>query len=179
MNQDFYKSAENLEKATAPGDKIDASLDAETASLREGWLALGKLLETAEAETQGPPVLHYSNIEDSPRRRWQFGLKQMVVLAALAASLLIAAAAGLSLLRNDKEIIKQTTEAEIARHDAKLQESIVNNGLDWDDSLDTEIAAAGSEMQRIQTDWYASTDSAAAIYYRLNAIQQDLNENTL
>jgi hypothetical protein len=34
-----------LERATAPGDDMPADLDPETASLREGWLALGELLE--------------------------------------------------------------------------------------------------------------------------------------
>jgi hypothetical protein len=73
-----------LERATAPGDDMPADLDAETSSLREGWLALGKLLEDAHSASEKP----LDNWQVAPRRmerRWS-----LVPVIAVAAMLLIA-----------------------------------------------------------------------------------------
>jgi hypothetical protein len=49
VNDEMRELQARLEKATArPGDGQD-DLDAETAALREGWLALGQVLDSAEA----------------------------------------------------------------------------------------------------------------------------------
>lgn len=45
MNEEPNKLREIVERATAPGKRIPGDLDAETASLRRGWLELGRLIE--------------------------------------------------------------------------------------------------------------------------------------
>ncbi len=198
MNKDIYQFEDNLEKATAAGGATDESLDPETAALRETWLAFGKLLEAAQADVPGPPELQYARVEASSPRRPPLGVKTMAALTVLAASLLVAAVVGLLLLQSeavsvDKSLeIAQTEQSggqpaaqpqvlpqPMVVEDSEGKNATNNDELDWDDSLDTEIAAAGTEILRIQADRYASSNSSTAIYYRLNAIQQELNDNTL
>lgn len=49
MNDEMRALQARLEKATARGGAGGSDLDAETAALREGWLALGQIIENAEA----------------------------------------------------------------------------------------------------------------------------------
>ena len=91
MKEDTKKIEEQLEKATAPGDTLDAALDAETKSLREGWLALGQLIEAVQPPSAGPPELQYPTQAAPIQRRKLLGRKTLAALAALAASLVVAA----------------------------------------------------------------------------------------
>ena len=95
MKNDLETSLRSLEEATAAGDRPADRLDAETASLREAWLAFGEMLEAAQ-----PPRLRYFSplpLGEGPgvraalrvrRRRW----RRLLAAGLLAASLLIAVA---------------------------------------------------------------------------------------
>ena len=80
MNEDTKKLEEQLERATAEGGRMDDSLDAETAALREGWLALDRLIETAQTASGGPPDLQLPVV--AARRRTTVGQKTLAGLAA-------------------------------------------------------------------------------------------------
>ena len=175
MSEDIKKIEEQLEKATASDDTLDAALDAETTSLREGWLALGQLIEAARPPSTRPPELQYPTQAALLQQRKLLGLKSLATLAALAASLVVAAIVTLSLVEDQADAVKdrpEITQVERSSTDA-------DDVLAWDCSLDTEIAAAGQEMLRIQADSYASYDTASALYYRIQQMQQDLSDNTL
>ena len=193
MNEDTKKLEEQLEKATAEGDRMDGSLDAETVALREGWLALGRLIETAQPARDASPALQYPAETVPARCRKPVGLKTLAGLATLAAALLVAAIATLSFVEDRPDAV--TARPEIAQDERGGKQSTLpvlaqdapkqKNGTDaddvlaWDSSLDTEIATAGQEMLRIQADWYASDDTASSIYYRMEQMRQELNNNTL
>ena len=203
MSEETKKLEEQLEKATAPGDTIDASLDAETTSLREGWLALGQLIEAAQPTSArpplaGPPELQYPAQPAPTPRRKLAGPKTLAALAALAASLLVAALLTWSFVGGlfvngpqDQQIVQdqqneapapatiEKVPAPVLVQDEQKSSDSAGDDLDWDAPLDGEIAAAGQEMLRIQSDWYASDDTSSAIYYRMQQMRQDLNDNTL
>ncbi len=85
MNDESKRLQEILERATASGDQMPADLDAETSSLREGWLALGKLLEDAQVASGQSLDRWQVTLRPAPQR-WR-----LAVVAAVAASLLVAA----------------------------------------------------------------------------------------
>ena len=189
MNEDIKILEEQLEKATAEGDRIDAALDAETVALREGWLALGRLIETAQHASGGPPDLQYPAEVAPARRRKGVGLKTLAGLATLAAALLVAAIVTVSFVQDSPDAAKDQPEIAqderggkqpvLAKDTPKLGGADADDVLAWDSSLDTEIAAAGQEMLRIRADWYASADTSSSIYYRMEQMRQELNDNTL
>ena len=198
MSNDTNKLVEQLEKATAPGNAFDATLDADTRSLREGWLALDQLIEAAQPASACPPVVQYPTQAIASKRHGLVGTKTLSAAAVLAASLLVAALVTWSLVerlpndgRQNQEIVKdQPNEAQSPSAVEKAQEPVLvkdqqspsgssGDDFDWDASLDSEIAAAGQEMLRIQSDWYASDDTSSAIYYRMQQMQQDLGGNAL
>ena len=192
MNEDTKKLEQQMERATAAGDRIDDTLDAETASLREGWLALGKLIEAAQKETAGPPELQYPAESEPSHRKKIVGPKVLAAIATVAVSLLVAAVATLSFVANRPDAVTDGPEIARAKHDVspanvstELVQSQNQNGgahvdeFAWDSALDEEIAAAGQKMQRIQADWYASSDASSSIYHRMEQMRLELNDNTL
>ncbi len=175
MREDIEKIEEQLEKATASGDTIDAGLDAEATSLREGWLALGQLIEAAQPSSAGPPELQYPTQAAPLQRRKLIGRKTLATLAVLAASLLVAAIVTLSLVEDQADAVKDRPQIT----QVKRSTTDTDDVLAWDCSLDTEITAAGQEMLRIQADRYALDDTSSALYYRIQQMRQDLSDNTL
>ena len=77
MNDETRKLEEMLERATAPGDQMPGDLDAETSSLREGWLALSKLLEDAQVGSEQPLNRWQVTLRPSPRR-WRLAVAVVV-----------------------------------------------------------------------------------------------------
>ena len=169
MNDETRRLQEMLERATALGDEVPEDLDAETASLREGWLAFGKLLTDAQPAAGEA----WENWQVTPRpvqRRRSLGLA-----LAVAASLLIAA--GLTTayrllegssgvlpnpptIAQDNRVPAGTVEespAAIPQPDAEtrqdLQIAAVPDQLEWDDSLDKQITAVAQAAALAREDW--------------------------
>ena len=191
MSEDFEKLEERLEHATAPGDAIDDSLDAETRSLREGWLALDELIEAAQPPDGAPPRLRYPVQAASVEKQKPAFWKTPAVLEVLAASLLVAAWAVWSLVdgQDDQKIAKDQNQDQLQIPIDNVQPVLVKDEqtpgnrvadeFDWDSPIDTEIAAAGQKMLSIKADWYASADTTAAVYYNMQQMQDDLGGDTL
>lgn len=79
-----------LEQATAADLPVDLPLDAESASLREGWLALEQLLRAAEPVGELPPMPCELSKPPITGARWT-PARIAATLAASAAALLIGA----------------------------------------------------------------------------------------
>ena len=193
MSDETKILAEQLEKATAPGNIVDDTLDAETKALREGWLALDQLIEATQPSETELPELQFP-MQPQPATKSKLAVaKKLAALATLAASLLAAALLTWSFVdgRQDEKIVKnqsnetqtpspiEEVSAPVLVQDEQKPSDTAADELDWDAPLDNEIAAAGQEMLRIQSDWYASDDTSSAVYYRMQQMQQDLSDNTL
>jgi HAMP domain-containing protein len=161
MNDQEKNLRDIVERATAAGDDLPHDLDAETASLRDGWLQLGRLIEqdvqsggahvgnrTSERVDRALPDSR-SPLSNSRRRppAWLFWI------AACAASLLVAAGvvfawrslggphqprANLQQIVASKDPAKQPTEAVVVPTPAPSP-AIQN---------DSHLAATGEHSQR-------------------------------
>jgi len=189
MNDETKRLQEMLERATAPGEQMPGDLDAETSSLREGWLALGKLLEDAQSAPGQPLDRWQVTLRPAPQR-WR-----LAAVAAVAASLLIAAGLTLAyrlldgsnagqpsapMLAHDKS---PTTDDRSPTTDHRSpitdHRSPTTSDLAWDDSLDDEITAAAQAAAWVQQDWYARAGGVSAIERGLDEIKKDIEDGTL
>lgn len=195
MNDETKKRQEMLERATAPSHEVPEDLDAETASLREGWLAFGRLLTEAQPAAGEP----WENWKVTPRpvqRRRFLGLA-----IAVAASLLIAA--GLTMayrlrdgssevlpnpptIAQDNRVPAGTVEeapAAIPQPEAEvrqdLQIAVVPDELEWDDSLDEQITTVAQAAALAREDWYAQAGTFNVIGRGLDEIRKDIEDGTL
>jgi len=191
MNEETRRLQELLERATAPGNQMSDDLDAETSSLREGWLALSKLLEDARVAPDQPLDRWQVTLRPAAQRRW------FAVAAALAASLLIAAGLTLAYRLLERSDIMAPSAPRLAQDGRPLAEplavapeavakttnadarSSVADGLTWDDPLDDEITAVAQAAAWVQQDWYAQTGGLGAIERGLDQIQKDIEDGTL
>ncbi len=198
MNDESRRLQEMLERATAPGDEMPADLDDETSSLREGWLALGKLLKDAQFASDKPLDRWQVTPRPAPQRwRW-------AVAAAIAASLLIAAGLtlGYRLLDGSNAVQPGTpqlaqdnqpaTGARVDTSEAVVQaaepqprspnpepRTLNPDYLAWDDSLDDELTVVAQAAALAQEDWYARAGGLSAIERGLDQIKKDIEDGTL
>jgi len=187
VSEDPNKLRRQLERATAAEDSPDA-LDAETASLREGWLALGQLLEAAERESTEP----FEWKRPPPRlrqNRWK-----LAGVAALAASLLIGLTVAWSLVRKGPPNGSTATPGEVTSPEEKeslptpdldepklaVDEPTLEDELDWDDDpLDRQLASVGEEIVRIQQDWDSVDNAFEPVWHGLEQMAEDIDGETL
>jgi len=174
---DDQRLHEMLEKATAPGSDLPVSLDAETASLREAWLALGRTLDAAEAAAGPPRELVKLTPPTPPGRQ----LLPPATIFALAASLLVAAT--IALLGNRGPKVADRTAPQRGNQTAPLKtevevptESQNLTYWEWDEQVDTEIenVARGANWRAD----YVSTFSMAysALGEDIVRIEEDIND---
>ena len=171
MNDETKNLQRQLEEATAAADAVDASLDAETASLRESWLAFGELLDTAAEPTVEPPEMPRLPRRAVVPRRW------LVVSAALVASLLIAISLIISAMGPE-----QTAKPEIdapPQVDPPSRAELVADELQWDDTLDEQIALAGWRMVHVQGDCYQLDGSFSILRDGIEQMEEDMDKSTL
>jgi len=184
-----------LQQATAPEcpspELMDTELiDAETASLREGWLALGQLIEAAQPMSDASalegllPSPQAAPCKASPR--WKASLA-----AALAASLVIGATLAWNFMSKRTEIPSLPTR-DIAVEDTEREapqplpiveeNAVAENPIDelqWDDSLDDQLALVSREIMRIEGDWDCLDDAFSPAWEGIDQIEQDIEEDTL
>jgi hypothetical protein len=195
VNDETRRLQEILERATAPGDQVPEDLDAETAALREGWLAFGKLLAEAPP-TAGEPWENWKVALRPVQRGRSLGLA-----LAVAASLLIAVGLTIAyrlhddssgiqpnppaIARDDRvpaEIVEQTPGA-MAQPETEVQQDLqtadVSDELEWDDSLDEQITTLAQAAAFVHDDWYAQAGKLNAIGRGLDEIKKDIEDGTL
>ena len=182
MNDRTHELERRLQQATAPEGPPDksmdtASMDAETASLREGWLAFGQLLEAAQ------PMSDASALEEllpSPQAapgkassRWKASLA-----AALAASLVIGATLAWNLMSKRADIAVEDTDNKTPQPAPIIAEDTVDE-LQWDDSLDDRLALVSQEIMRVEGDWDCLDDAFSPAWKGIDQVDQDIEEGTL
>jgi len=195
VNDETKRLQEILERATAPGDEVPEDLDAETASLREGWLAFGRLLTEAQP-TAGEPWEDWKVTPRPAQRRRFLGLA-----IAVAASLLIAAGLTMAYRLRDGSSGVQPNPPTIAQDDRvpaasvkempgavaqpaaearqDLQIVAVPDELKWDDALDEQITAVAQATALAREGWYAQAGNVSAIERGLDEIKKDIQDGTL
>ena len=187
-----------LERATAPGHEMPADLDAETSSLRQGWLALGKLLEDAQLAA-GQSLETWQVTLPPARRRWP-----LAVAVVIAASLLLAAGLTIAHRLRDGSNPLQPSAPTLAHDDHRatsstkdLPETVAQtpnpespsltpeprtpntDQLAWDDSLDDELTVVAQAAALVRDDWYARAGGVSAVERGLDQIKKDIEDGTL
>ena len=186
MNDESDKLKRQLEAATASGHLPDEALDAETASLRQGWLALGRLLEAAESPLSEPGRGWRVPVAKRPRRR-------LVTLIAVAASLLVAVTVAwvfrakrpadaplpspgqIASNKKTPPVVEpdRTQVAQQRQTPSKVTE------LQWDDLLDEQLVSAGQALVRVQQQWSSQGGSFDYLRHGLNQIEEDFDDDSL
>lgn len=181
MSDELNQLRRQLEQATSAEVPPDVSLDDQTRSLRQTWLALGQLLETAQPAPDEPLQLR-----PMPRRtvrsRWR-----LAAVAVLAASLLVGVALALSWLGRTPSGQIATPKSSQDKKSARPEEeqrppAVVEDQADewdWDDSLDEQIAMAGQEVVLVQQGWHDLDDAFGSVQVGLEEIEEDIQDETL
>jgi hypothetical protein len=188
MNDEQDILHDMLRRATAAGDDLPADLDAETAGLREGWLALGKLLDDAESAAGAPPE-SWKLLPRAAPRRWP-----VLIAAALAASLLIAVGATVAsrLLNsaNDRQAGPQSVAHENSANSSARQPEAQpqspapqvaanSDTLNWSDSLDDEIATVAQAAVSARYDTDLNLRGLSAVERDMDQLETEMNSGKL
>ncbi len=191
MNDEQARFHKSLERATAQGDDLPADLDAESAGLREGWLALGKLLNDAEAAAGAPPEVWRISPPPEPRR-WR-----IVAAVALAASLLIAVGATIGVrmlnLSGSKPADEQLLAHSKAGSDAvkpavpqpntpaaaNNQIANASDALDWSDSLDEQLTSVAQAAASVRYDADLNLHGLSAVERGFDQLEAEINSGKL
>ena len=185
MSDEFDKLQRQLEQATAPDCPAESRLDAETASLREGWLALAELLKAAEPASEEPLELRAPLM---PVRR--VGPKA-VGLVALAASLLVAVSVAGRWIRSDRaggsgslsehalSGVISTDREPVGPGPGQIEPASLADRFAWDDPLDQQIASVAQELVRLQQDWDQVDGGFGPLYHGLEAMAEELDQSPL
>lgn len=190
MNDDSHELERRLEQATAPPGVDEAPLDPEIARLRAGWLALGELLEAAQPQSSPRPLAAERPwaraaiiaTRPSPHTNWL-----LVVVAALAASLLIAISVTRHILSATPKTTPSALPSQFARDGVKPGHSPQDDGttavsdaeLAWNSSLDQEIEQAGQAIMQLRQNQLASAAVSDQLQYQLENLRQDIEESPL
>ena len=127
-SEDAQRLKQMLEEATAAdasvaGHATPAAGNAESAALREAWLAFGQLIRAADAALPAMPNLAAAVAARKPRRGRLFGL-----MAAAAAALLVAVACGWWIGRDSKQGNRQPSLAQTATAEQARQKTAPRPG---------------------------------------------------
>jgi hypothetical protein len=192
VTEDLSQLERRLEQATASDGASDGPLDAETASLREGWLALTERLKAVQPAAASPLVWR------EPRRSRRYEGRRALAVIAVAASLVMGVAVAGRMVRTDRVgpvaafSAPSAGSAELAARasttdpvqpgapsDQRGETEQVPTVRDWDDPLDQQIAAAGDEIAGVHRDWDHLDDALGTLYYGLDQVERDLEESSL
>jgi len=177
MSDELKKLERQLEEATTADCGPGAPLDAETELLRETWLAFGELLDTAY-----PPGDEPIKMPPTPRR--EFRGRWLAAAALAAASLLIGVTAVWnSIESNRNQIVKpienNQQEIEPEQVERAPETMVADADLQWDDTIDDQIALAGQSVVQIQQDWYQLSEPFDSLEEGAVNIEEDMDESTL
>jgi len=178
MSEELEKLHRLLDRATAAEDVAESEIDGETASLREAWIAFGRLLEAAEP----PAETALGSLPLPPRRP-----RRRIWPAAglLAASLLLCAVAmwrlqSTSRPQNASPLPVQTASTGVKQAaPAKEEQQPAASAPQWDDSFDEQVTQLGRQVLDVQQGSFAWADSGAAVQAKIERLQQDFKDNGL
>jgi hypothetical protein len=194
MKDDLETSLRVLEDATAAGDRPEVQLDAETAPLREAWLAFGEMLEAAQPPNFSSPLP--TNLRSVPgegpgvgaapsrrRRCWQ----RLLAAGLLAASLLVAATtiwllSGGNCRDNPTAAPGQmasTKQQAAPSQKARAKSVSVTDAPQWDDSLDEQFEQVNWQMLCVRGNEAFRTDAFGQAQYRLERLRETIQADSL
>ena len=158
MKDDLRALEKMLDEATAPANSPPRDLTAEAESLRETWLAFGRLLEAA----QGPDAPFVTQPNRS-NRGWRRLRRAAAAVATLAVCILI----GIGLYQFDggAKLAAVDQEAKVIKTDKPEQPT--DDDLQWDDSIDERIMVVKLGVVYARSDLAHTYNPADAIGYRL------------
>ena len=196
MNDEQDRLHAMLNRATARGDDVPADLDPETAGLREGWLALGKLLNDAEAVIGALPEAWQISPPRAPRR-WK-----AIIAVALAASLLIAVGATIGLRLLNSSGGQPAKEQQLAHDKAGTdgarpgvpqpavpqpkspalsgnQIAKAGDALDWSDSFDDELTSVAQAAVSVRYDSDLNLAGLSTVKRGFDQLESEINSGKL
>jgi len=175
MNQTH--SQQTLHRATSAQRPDDTALDAETAELREAWLALGALLPPAAEPIDEDPIL--ARIESAhrdscvpPRRTRALARHGHWLVAAVA--LLIATGVVVTLRPAGTQPTIGGAPGPVATPSPDTAAVAT-----WDDPLDEELLAAQQRLAQLPTGWRSPLTDADNLGQKINDLLSDLESETL
>ncbi len=204
MNDERNQIERAMSRQIPAGD-----LDADTASLREGWRVLNQALEgadrdfdeaafTARLQSQLLVEPARSAISTHARRHPGWIIAAAILGGCLAASLLfvLALASGQLSKQQVAEPARQKNKAAqpavaIAKLPGEKSQSISESppagsaresdggSWSWDDPLDSQISVAAAQMQSLQKPALPLDSSISTLNWQLQQMAQDLEEGAL
>ncbi len=199
-DQDTLRLKQMLEEVTAADASV--SVDAETASLREAWLAFGQLAAAADASLPAMPDLMISIAPRKARRSHWLGL-----IAATAAALLVAVTLGwwirggsrqqngngnggepaVAHAAAPKQAKPQTMEQGQPKPAvAQGKKAMANKSKTgaaatsvWDDSLETQISSVSRQVGNLEQNWQHRVDDLDLVQYRIDEMSDSLQNDVL
>ncbi|MCA9145097.1 MAG: hypothetical protein H6821_16560 [Planctomycetaceae bacterium] len=181
MNDSNEKLLAQLEQATASA--TSEMLDEETAMLRESWLAFGKLVDAADAEST-PSI----TCPPTTRRAGLFARS----IAALAASLLVAFTAW-SILNRDSDPVVPAPEvavpqalpsegpglSTVAESPSSGEQPEPVDEFAWDDSFDEQLAITSQAIRSARADWSGGDRRYSVLLDQFEQFDEELSEGSL
>ena len=186
MKDDIKTELGTLEEATAVGEPSEP-LDAETASLREAWLAFGEAIEAAR-----PRELVFTRLAEQSaemrasriRRRW----RRLLAVDLLAASVLIAVAI-VSIVSSGRQPdgrspaapaqIAKTGHPSVPSPKALTHSKNTAEAPKWDDSFDEQVEEIRWQMLCVQQNQAFRTGPFGQAQYRLEELSQTIQADSL
>ena len=184
-------------RAASAGHSGLEPCDAETASLREAWLAFEQLVRAADASLPAMPDFAPSLAPPPRRRRW-IGL-----LAAAAAALLVAVAlewriggdgkqgngsrgvppvAGNPVVPPVKDDLQTAPGAAVAGSDKttnKQPKAGTASPSTWEDPLESQIALVSQQVNSVRQSWRHRVDDVDLVQYRIDEVSNALQNDKL
>jgi hypothetical protein len=197
-----------LNRTTAPADEASNVFDAEAASLRRGWLALGRLIDGDQRAGGGAEGNDVEPIRQARQRSRIDSPAPAAVwfpwlIAAVAASVLIAASGTIIVRRSGGGADVQLNPQQIAQDDGPRNNASGSPSLtpvaptrdnssaqhrsvagapaqvsrwQWGDSVDDDITAISQATLVAQQDWYAQSSRVGAIQSGLYELESEMDQ---
>lgn len=178
MNEHTEDLLKKLEDATSH-EPLAHAADDETATLRESWTVLSRLLESADAELEEVvPELK----PKSPSTNW-------VGFAAAIVAALVVAFVSWSVVKqaiwspDSSEEISATNNRAVG--DSEVAATNTSNDSEsqslfaWEDSLDEDLAQASIAIRSARTDWNSGQAGYSSLSKRFAQFEEELDAGSL
>jgi hypothetical protein len=184
MTSDEQLDRRQLEAATSRSLPSAVTLDAETSTLRDGFMVLGQAALAAGTDFDEAALLarvQASCLNDvaSPRpRKISTAGWTLLLSGALAAAALVAMARIAGSWPDHEQVVVAPPSPELDEVDSATA-SFDASLPAWDDPLDDEIAAAESSLSDLSGRWTGIDGSLSNMNQSLESLSDDLSDGSL
>jgi hypothetical protein len=169
-----------LEQATSNAPDRAAATDPQTAALGEAWSLLGQLLQAAEAESPSRVAWDELQVPPPPAPVAKPVAWKRPAALAVAVTLLLGLGLAWSWWRTPggTVVAKTTTKTTtVAPAPVRTDNPVID--LAWDETIDTEIAAAKQQMLAVEQEWCFLSNATYPVYGRMQEIQQEMSNGSM